>query len=187
MVSGVKKTVDNLPKLKANLAKMTARAVFVGVPSETTNIREDMSNVGPINNATIAYLMQNGSPAQNIPARPFMTIGMDGAKEPATKQLENAAKRMLKSNDSAEIERGLGLAGQVAENYIKNAINSNIQPALSEATLKARARRGRKGAMQELANRAAGMEPNEGGDLAKTLVDTGALRNSIRYVIREDK
>lgn len=183
MKNAARKLVDNLPKLKANLAKMTQDSVFVGVPSETTNIRDDLSDIAPINNATLAYIHQNGSPAKNIPARPFMTIGIENAKKPATEQLKIAAQTALNTKNDANITRGLSLAGQIAESSIKAAINSSIAPQLSEATLKARARRGRKGAKLELANRAAGAEP--GSDLAKTLVDTGALRNSIKYVIRK--
>ena len=177
--------INNFPKLIASLQQMTSKAVFVGVPSETTNIRDDLPTGEPINNATLAYIQQNGSPAKNIPDRPFMTIGMDNAKEDCNDQLKKAASEQLGKKENSSVIRGLKLAGQIAENKIKEAINSNIQPALSEATLKARARRGRKGAIQELANRAAGMEP--GSDLARTLVDTGAMRNSIKYVIRDNK
>lgn len=181
------KLIDNLPNLNAAIANMTKKAAFVGVPSETTNIRDGF-NEGAINNASLAYIHQNGSPAKNIPARPFMTIGMDAAKKPVTEQLKKAAKKNLDIKNKggiADLTVGLKLAGQVAENKIKAAINSSIAPQLSEATLRARARRGRKGAIAELASRAAGNEPSTTN--ARTLVDTGALRNSIKYVIRDDK
>lgn len=152
---------DNFPALQKLLKQLPLKSVFVGVPANTSEAREGE----PINNATIAYIQQNGSPANNIPARPFMTIGMDEAKLPATKQLESAAKKFFKSRDMTDIEQGLGKAGFVAENAIKRAINSNIAPALAPATIASRNRRGRTG--------------------TNTLVDTGALRNSIRYVIRE--
>lgn len=161
MANPAQKIKDNFPVLKKLAAQMTLKSVFVGVPANTSEPREG----DPINNATLAYIHQNGSPANNIPARPFMTIGMDEAKEPATKQMENAAKKFFKSRDINDIQQGLGKAGFVAENAIKRAVNSNIQPALAPATLKARQRRGRTG--------------------TNTLVDTGALRNSIRYVIRQ--
>ena len=152
---------DNYPALKKLLKQLPLKSVFVGVPANTSEAREGE----PINNATLAYIHQNGSPANNIPARPFMTIGMDEAKEPATKQLENGAKKFFKSNDMRDVEQGLGKAGFVAENAIKRAINSNIAPALAPATIAARQRRG--------------------ATRTNTLVDTGAMRNSIRYVIRE--
>lgn len=160
MANPAQKTKDNFPAFKKLGAQMALKSVFVGVPADTSEQRQGE----PINNATLAYIHQNGSPAKNIPARPFMTIGMAEAKEPATKQMENGAKKFFKSKDVNDIQQALGKAGFVAENAIKRAINSNIQPSLANATLAARKRRGRTG--------------------ANTLVDTGALRNSIKYVIR---
>lgn len=160
MANPAQKIKDNFPAFKKLAAQIALKSVFVGVPANTSEQREGE----PINNATLAYIHQNGSPAKNIPARPFMTIGMDEAKEPATKQMENGAKKFFKSKDANDVEQALGKAGFVAENAIKRAVNSNIQPALAPATVKARQRRGRTG--------------------TNTLVDTGALRNSIRYVIR---
>lgn len=184
MKSAAQMVVNNLPKLKASLKKMVENAVFVGVPSETANVRNELQDTSPINNATLAYIHQNGSPAQNIPARPFMTIGIDNAKEPALAQLKKAAGDQLEKTDSANVTRGLKLAGQIAENAIKAAINSSIAPQLADSTLRARARRGRKGAIAELKSRQEGNEPST--ENARTLVDTGAMRNSIKYVIRKN-
>ena len=185
--TSTRKLVDKLPNLKAAIANMTKKAAFVGVPSETTNIRSEF-NEGAVNNASLAYIHQNGSPAKNIPARPFMTIGIEAAKKAVDEQLKKAAKKNLDLNNKggvSDLTAGLKLAGQIAENKIKEAINSSIDPQLSEATLRARARRGRKGAKAELLSRAAGNAPSTAN--ARTLVNTGALRNSIKYVIREDK
>lgn len=161
MANPAQKTKDNFPALKKLATLIAKKSVFVGVPAETAEPRQDE----PINNATLAYINQNGSPAQNIPARPFMTIGMNEAKRPATEQLEKGAKKFLKSKEPNDIAIALGRAGFVAENAIKRAINSNIQPALAPTTLVARKRKGQ--------------------TRENTLVVTGALRNSIRYVIRD--
>jgi len=155
---------DNFDKLLNNLSKLKEKAVFVGVPSDTSENREDS---GFINNATLAYINQNGSPAQNIPARPFMTIGMNNAKQPVINSLKRSAQNATSIKNMESIEIGLGLAGTIAESSIKAAINSNIQPALAPATIAARQRAGK--------------------TRTNTLVDTGALRNSIKYVIRENK
>ncbi|MNT50592.1 hypothetical protein D3C72_1875180 [compost metagenome] len=58
----------------------------------------------------------------------------------------------------------MGGAGMTASNSVKAKINSNIRPELAESTLEARRQRG---VTRE-----------------NTLVDTGQLRNSVTYVIR---
>jgi hypothetical protein len=83
------------------------------------------------------------------------------------------------------VDKGLHKVGLRVATSIKKKINEGVPPPLSEYTLRERARRGRKGAKQELANRASGMAPST--QLAKPLIDTGELRNSITYVIRSRK
>jgi len=77
------------------------------------------------------------------------------------------------------------MAGLAAQSSVRALISSGIGPALSEATLRNRARRGRKGAKEELASRAAGQQPST--ELAKPLIDTAQYRNSITYVLRKRK
>ena len=65
---------------------------------------------------------------------------------------------------------------------IKNYIADGVAPPLANATLRKRARKGRKGAQAELDRRAQGEEP--GMDLAKPLEDTGQMRNAVTFAIR---
>lgn len=160
MKNAARLLINKLPNLKANFAKLTANDVLVGVPAETTGRKDD----DPISNATIAYLMDKGSPANNIPARPFMEPGIADAKDKIVGFFKTAAKKALDKDDGA-IERGLDKAGLAAQASIRNKINSGIPPALSDKTLAARRKRGRTGEVP--------------------LVDTGQLRNSINYVIRK--
>ncbi len=158
--NAARKLIDRLPQLKVSLDKLTRQNVMVGVPQDKTRRQEEES---PAGNATLAYIHDNGAPAANIPARPFMKPGVEAAKPTIVKQFQLAAKKALQKDDSA-IERGLNMAGLAAQNAIRAAINEGPGPELSEGTLAARRRRGRQG--------------------TKPLVDTGQLRNSITYVIR---
>ena len=176
---------DGLPKLKISLEKLSKRDVYVGIPGKNTLRETPEGEQEPINNATIGYLMQNGVPSQNIPARPFMTIGMDQAKPAVIRSFQTAAKKALHKDDAA-ITVGLERAGLTASAEIKKAITDGIPPPLKDSTLKARARKYkyRKAERAELAARAAGEQPSLS---VKPLVDTAQLLNSITYVIRNKK
>lgn len=135
--------------------------VLVGIP-ETTTDRKD--NDESINNATILAINEFGSPANNIPARPVMAIGIKNAQEPITEIFKNAAKKGLKGGLEA-YRNSLERVGIVASNSVKKAINSQegIEPP-ADSTLASRKRAGFKG--------------------TKALIVTGQLRNAITYVVR---
>lgn len=161
MKNAAKLLVDRLPKLQKSLAVLTKRDVLVGVPGET-NSREEPGE--GMNNASLAYIHENGAPAANIPARPFMQPGVDDAKKKIVHHFELAAKRAM-TGDDAFVERGLHAAGMVTQSAMRKRINEGPPPALAKSTLAARKARGRQS--------------------TKPLVDTGQLRNSINYVIRK--
>ena len=181
MKNALKLIVDNLSSLEGNFKSLTSKEVLVGVPEEKTA----RQNTKEPNNAMLAYVHDNGSPAQNIPARPFMNPGILRAKEPIAAIFKRGATRCL-DGDKAALTKTLNEAGLTAQASIRAVINEGIPPALKSGTLKARirARRGAKGAAAELERRRLGLA--EGVDLAKPLVNTGQLRNSINYVIRDN-
>lgn len=185
MKNSAKLIFDNIPKLKISLASLTKRDVYVGIPGTNTLREEPDGQPEDINNATIGYMMQNGIPEKNVPARPFMTIGMNASKEAVVRSFKTAAKKALHQDDTA-ITIGLERAGLTASAEIKKAITDGIPPPLADSTLKARARKYkyRKAERAELAARASGEQPSLS---VKPLVDTGQLRNSITYVIRNKK
>ena len=149
---------DNLPGLLEAFRGLEKREVLVGVPADNTDREETMTN------ATLAYIHDNGSPARNIPARPFMEPGIKSAKAKIAKQFGFAAKRFI-SGGAEEASRDLNKVGLIAQAAIRAKINEGIGPELAKSTLAARRKRGRTG--------------------TKPLVDTAQLRNSINYVVRE--
>lgn len=180
MKNAVKVVIDNLPKLKSSFAKLADQDVLVGVPKETTERKNDAA----MNNATLAYIHDKGSPAAGIPARAFMEPGISNCKERLVNQFKSGARKAL-DGDNEAINNTLMKTGLIAQASIRNAINEGIPPPLAESTLKARIRNrtAAKGARAELQSRYEGNEP--GMDLAKPLVATGQLRNSINFVIRK--
>lgn len=144
-----------------SLHALTGRDVLVGIPSSATARKEKGE---PMDNATLGYIHEFGAPRANIPARPFLIPGIENGKDAINKQLQAATVAALSGN-ADEVDRRLHAAGLTAQNYVRARINSGIPPALTDATLAARRRRGRTG--------------------DKPLIDTGQLRNAITYVIRK--
>lgn len=183
MTNAAKLIKNNLPKLKMALEKTVSREVLVGVPADKTS-REESG----VNNATLAYVHDNGSPARNIPAREFMRPGVEAAKEPIAEQFKIAAEQALEGHSS---DIPLHKAGLLAQASIRARLDSNIAPALKPETIKNRRksrgtksmRKGEKHYMQLLE---AGATPEEAQGIAGivALENTGQLRNSINYVVR---
>lgn len=152
-------TVDNLNKFKKALKLLAKKQLLAGFPEAKAKRKE-----GPINNAMLAKIQNDGSPINNIPARPFMEPGIMDVAEPINKQLLLAGEAILDNNEAKAIAR-LNAAGLIAQNGIRNKINSNLPPPLKPSTLKARRRRGIKS--------------------TRSLVVSGQLRNAATYVLKD--
>lgn len=168
---------DDVAKILRGISELTAKTVLVGIPESEA----PRDGTEPVNNAALGYIHEHGSPANNIPARPFLIPGVQSAQEAVAAKLKGAAKAALDKKTEG-VSKGLHAAGLAAQSAVRAKLNSGDFAPLSNATLRARARKGRQGAVDELESRAAGNEP--GTETAKPLVDTGQLRNSINYVIR---
>jgi len=156
-------TKDFTEQFNEVVKKFKRDAVLVGIPEADTT-REAGE---PINNATLLALSEFGSPINNIPSRPVMTIGLRNAQAEIIEAFKKGAKLALSKGIPA-LSIAYNRAGLVASNAIKKAINAQdgIEPP-SAATLAARAARGFKG--------------------TKALLVTGQMRNAITYVVRGEE
>lgn len=150
---------DTLPAIIKQVHDLARRKVQVGAPASTA-----ARNGGALTNADLAYIHENGAPGANIPARPFLVPGIQESGDRIGKQMEKAARAAL-ANKPDQVEQALHGAGVTAQSGVRGKINEGPFEALAEATLAARQRRGRTG--------------------DKPLIDTGQLRNSITYVIKD--
>ena len=148
-----------IARLDAAMKALKKTTVLVGIPAETA----DRSGPQPINNATLGYIHEHGAPAAGIPARPFLIPGVRAVQERVGAELAKAGRAALSGDGKAAIAR-LHAAGLVAQSSVRATINAGVEPALTESTVQARSRRGRTGTVP--------------------LIDTGALRNSITYVVQ---
>ncbi|MBO9332901.1 hypothetical protein GHR37_27545 [Achromobacter xylosoxidans] len=150
--------VDRLNGVLASINELVKKQVLVGVPDSAPDRKE-----GPLSNAQIGYILEHGSPANNLPPRPHLLPGVQDARSKVEPELQAGVNAAL-DGDAQMVDTRLNRAGIVAASSVKAKINSNVQPALSERTL---ADRRRRGVTRE-----------------NTLVDTAQYRNSITHVVR---
>lgn len=151
---------DRLKEVLQSISGLVDKQVLVGIPDSAPERKDDE----PLSNATIGYIQETGSPANNLPARPFLVPGVASAEEKTVPQLQKAVEAAL-DGDLPRAQKRLASAGLAAQNSVRAKINSGIAPQLKASTLEARRRRGRTGTVP--------------------LIDSGQLRNSITYVIRK--
>lgn len=142
------------------VASLRQSETLVGIPEEEDNRQEDD---GVIGNAALLFINNFGSPANNIPARPVMEIGIRNAQDAITEEMRKAAKEGLSKGGKA-VTQYFDRVGIIASNSVKRAINDqiDIEPP-ADSTLKNRESRGFKG--------------------TKSLLVTGQMRNAITYVV----
>lgn len=152
-------------QIAKRLAELSAMSVVVGIPSDK-NARENEQGKS-ITNAQLGYIHEFGAPEANIPPRPFLKpAAKEFWKEKGKKEFKKAIQEAISGNMKAAVNY-LERIGIEAVSAVKIKINSNVPPALSQATL---------------ANRQARGKVSE-----KTLVDTGQMRNSVTYEVRENQ
>ena len=181
-------TRDHVEDVMHAVDDLLDKRVLIGIP-ESNASRAD----GPMNNATLGYIHEFGSPAANIPARPFLIPGVQKAFNAAIVKVREAAQAALDGRP-AQVDKSLAAAGLIAESSVKNEISTGNFVPLKPATVRARYR-GRRTASrraaedQYLAMVKAGVSPAEAQDAAgiRPLIDTGALRNAITSVVARRK
>jgi hypothetical protein len=78
-------------------------------------------HVGALNDedeAIIGYIQETGSPAQNIPAQPFLVPGVEEALKPIEKEMRAAGQAALSGNEKAA-NKALHQAGQIAVESVR--------------------------------------------------------------------
>lgn len=159
-------TKDRLADVLKSIHGLVAKEVLIGIPESEDSRNKREADGSPLGNAAIGYIQETGSPANNLPARPFLVPGVEAALKPATAKLKAGATKALDGQADAG-EKSMHAAGMIAQNSVRATINAGVSPPLAPSTLAGRRRRGRTGTVP--------------------LIDTGQLRNSITYVIRPKK
>jgi hypothetical protein len=156
----VNPTIDNTSRLKAGLKLLNTYTLLVGFPEAEATPRDDAR----ITNAEIGYINDRGSPARNIPPRPFLEPGVLSVKKPIEEQMRKAAGAAVDARPQA-VEQAFQAAGLIAQAGIRSYMTNAEFTPLSPMTLRKR--------------RAAGFMGT------RPLIVTGQLRNAVNYAVRK--
>ena len=156
--NGVETVIDRVDQQLKSVAFLTKTKVMVGIPSNTN------AHNGPMNNAAIGYIQHFGSPAQNIPARPWLCPAVNAMQDKAAAMLEKAACLVF-DGKTEEAENALNALGLLAVAEIQKYIVSSPFKPLASSTLARRKRLGHTS--------------------TKPLLDTYSFWRSISYVVRK--
>lgn len=159
----VRTMIDNFADFSKGVQALDKNQVLVGIPAEKA-ARSSEEATGPINNAALGYIHDNGSPAANIPARPFLDPGIKTKQEQISGFMGAAGKAALEGKPQL-VFKNLTAAGLVAQAGVRMKINTGPFKPLAPATIAARQRRGRRG--------------------TRPLIDTAQLRNAISFIVRK--
>jgi hypothetical protein len=173
-----------------NVKRLLRMKVLVGIPDTTAERQPEPGEKGtPPSNATLGYLNEFGDDERHIPARPFLVPGIRSAQGQIIARLRKAGENAF-DRDFSKVTAEFVKAGTIAVSSVQQRITDGPFAPLSEHTIEARAARGRRGAKQYLKLLGQGT-PKEVLDtlgdqaLVKPLIDTGALRRSITYIVKD--
>lgn len=149
------------------IKELAGKRLLVGIPQD-----KDPRPGEPIGNAGLGFIHEFGSPAVNIPPRPFLIPGVESAMPQITRELRAAAVAAL---DGKSADQGLGRAGIIAVRTVQARIAAGIPPPLAPATVARRRIRTPGSSYRRRATTPADVIP---------LIDTGQMLRSITWVIR---
>jgi hypothetical protein len=171
----VRVTEDHTAELIANLRELARIKLLVGIPEQETERQDDAGGSSHATNALIGYVAENGSPARNIPARPWLGPGIKAGQDQGLEVLKATATKAL-DGKAGEVEQGFNAAGIVFVNAVQARIRSNIPPPLAPATIRNRRRRSKGSTYRRKATTAADVV---------ALIDTGQFLRSVSYVVKK--
>lgn len=176
--SGVKVIKDKVLNMSKAMRALTMQSVLVGIPSEDGRNDED----GDLTNAEIGYVHEKGSPARNIPERPFLIPGIRAVQPKIVEQLRAAGKAAL-DGKVAGVNGCLERAGIIAQKSVRAQFVDNDWPELAEKTLNRRPVLARD---EDGKPTKYGKSRKEKGRI-NPLIDSQQLRKAVTYVVKKGK
>lgn len=155
--------ISRTPALMKALRALERKRVMVGVPEETASRPGDGISI-----AALGYLFEYGAPEINMPARPHLRPGIQRVTAQIRTVMRAGAKAAVAGKPEAG-EQALTKVGLLAVNSVRGLITAGIAPPLAPSTIRVRQHR------KSGARTASSTTP---------LVDTGAYRQSITYVVK---
>ena len=139
---GVRITKDKVEEVLKAVRTLTKNEVLVGIPAENAE-RQDAPGAkpSPINNAQLGWIMETGSPIKNIPARPFLVPGVQGAMPALLPKLKKAGELALDFKSVGDVTQQLVAVGLAAAAAVQLKITDGPFVPIKDATKAARLRR----------------------------------------------
>lgn len=181
--------IDRTQELMARIKMYKNDDVLVGIPASDTGRNEAVKGT-PINNATLLFINNFGSPVNNIPPRPVMEIGIALAQHEIEVEFKAMLQRSLKQGLTS-LAPYFNRIGMIASSSVKRVINEQIGiEGPSDTTLAIRRSGGFHNWLKFGANHDALSFRNKdvksvGGFMGtKALIVTGQMRNAITWVTK---
>lgn len=167
----ISKALAELNTFVDAMSKIANNAVYVGVPQ-----KESSRNAEEITNVELMYIHSKGSPRMNIPARPIIEPALNANKEGVDKRLLAAFNAYKKGE--IEGDKELEKLGIYARDRCKAWFTDSRNGWAPNAPITIYG-----GVMHNPINGKLFYVKGKGEKKNRPLIDTGALRNSITYVI----
>ena len=172
-IASIKHT-SNTKVLTKSLEKLKGMSILVGIASGGK--KDKRKDEGP-DNSVLGYIHEKGSPAMNIPARPFLVPGVSEAKADIAKGMKTAMQAAL-HDDMREVkvileQTGLKTVASV-KSYMQSADFEPLKPSSIRNRNRSRMTKGKRESEAKLDS--AGIKP---------LINTGQLRDAIDFFIEE--
>jgi hypothetical protein len=190
-------TKDLTGSIMDSLKDLAKKTICVGVPSEEDTQRDNISNAElvyihtngvrdnsmiremqhdvdkmPYSQAHELYVHSNGSPLWHIPPRPIIEPAIENSKEQIALLMKDTVKVALDGGDITPALNEIGMQGEnIVHSWFDNPSN-NWEPN-SKVTIEG-SKKGKNGKK---------FIKGKGSD--RPLVDTGRLKRSITYVIKD--
>jgi hypothetical protein len=176
--------VDNHQMVADAIKRLANTTIMVGIPSDqeqphydekgghAKGVEKRTDTPSGIGNANIGYIHETG--AGNVPPRPWLSPGVRANQRQWTAYMRRAGVLSFEGKPDAA-EKAWHAAGMNAVDGVKDRIQSNIPPPLSEVTVARRRQRSAGSSYRRKAITASD---------TTALIDTAQLINSVSYVIR---
>lgn len=163
------KSVDRgASRINRELERAKNYFALIGIPSDAKRpVKENGEDAG-INMAELALIMEKGSPANKVPARPFMLKTRIRAQGKFAGLMKNMYRQILQGKgDAVQFLKKLGIAyeGEMRETFTKEAFAPNAPITIHGGWMR---------------NKKSGKPFKvDGKKSSRPLIDSGRLRGSI--------
>ena len=163
------KSVDRgADRIKRELERAKNHFALIGIPSDAKRPVDEKGQDAGINMAELALIMEKGSPANNVPARPFMRKTRIRAQGRFAGLMKRMYQQILHGKgDAVQVLKKLGIAyeGEMRETFTKESFAPNAPITIHGGWMR---------------NKVSGKPFKvDGKKSSRPLINTGRLRGSI--------